>query len=341
MGHKSKKNKLVKPEVADSTRRFAGVLGLGRRRKWLILSILLIVLANAAFIFWIKNRSSVNVVKQEISQYPLIDPARSLIEQKYFFSTIEPVRQKMKEIVAKYEVSGNRIGVYFEFLNTGANVSINQDKRFWPASLSKMPTIFVVMKKVEEGKWKLSNEMVLFSEDKDERFGELYKQPTGTKFTIEELIRETLINSDNTSHKILVRNLSSEDYTNMFEALGMEELFNKEYNITAKEYSRIFRSLYNASYLKRDNSQQVLKWLSDTKFDEFLGAGIPDEVLFSHKIGEEFKEVVFLDSGIVYVPNKPYLITVMVEVEDNGGAERAKEIMKELSTTAYDYVANN
>ncbi len=306
-----------------------------------IAGISVLLLINILAIFLVTKNNNPSSVIEEINQYPLIDPARSVIEQKYFFSTIEPVRKKMKEIVAKYEASGNRIGVYFEFLNTGANISINQDSRFWPASLSKMPTVFAAMKKVEDGEWKLSNELVLFPEDKDERFGELYKKSAGTKFTIEELIRETLINSDNTSHKILVRNLSSEDYTNMFEALGMEELFDKDYNITAKEYSRIFRALYNASYLNRDNSQKILRWLSETKFNEFLGSGLPQGAVFSHKIGEEYKEVVFLDSGIIYIPNRPCLITVMVEVEDNGGVARAQEIMRELAKTAYDYVANN
>jgi beta-lactamase class A len=288
---------------------------------------------------FIMRQQDFDAVKAEIAKYNLLDPARSVVDQENFLSTIEPVRRQMKEIVAKYEKEGNKIGVYFEFLNTGANVSINQDARFWPASLSKMPTIFVVMKRIEEGKWKLSNELVLFEEDKDDRFGELYKKPVGTKFTIEELIKETLINSDNTAHKILVRNLSSEEYTSMFETLGMEQLFNDDYNITAKEYSRVFRALYNASYLNRSNSQQLLQWLSESKFDEFVGSGLAPKTIFSHKIGEEFQEVVFLDSGIVYVPNRPYLITIMVEVKDGGGVEHAQEIMKELSKSAYDYVS--
>jgi beta-lactamase class A len=335
MGHKKQKNKLDNQEQNNNTPRMF------KYKKLIIVIVAILLSINIALLIFIFSRDNEAAVKKEINKYSLIDPARNIIEQKYFFSSIEPVRKKMKEIVAKHEAEGNKIGVYFEFLNTGANVSINQDTRFWPASLSKMPTIFAAMKKVENGKWKLSNELVLFAEDKDDRFGELYKQPVGTRFTIEELMKETLINSDNTAHKILVRNLKSEDYTNMFEALGMEELFNEDYDITAKEYSRIFRALYNASYLNRDNSQQILRWLSETKFNEFLGASVAPSVTFSHKIGEEYKQVVFLDSGIVYVPNRPYLITVMVKVEDNGGVERAKQIMNELSAAAYDYVANN
>ncbi len=308
-----------------------------KKRAYIAITILVITNIVTLSLFLYQKFS----LKKVINPFPFIDISRSFIPQEYFFSTIEPVRKEMKEIVAKYEKEGNRIGVYFEFLNTGANVSINQDFRFWPASLSKMPTAFAVMKKVEKGEWKPSNELVLFYEDQDEKWGELYKKPPGTRFTIEELLKESLINSDNTAHRILVRNLSSEDYTDIFEALGMEELYNENYDITAKEYSRIFRALYSASYLNRENSQKLLKWLSETSFDELLGSGVPNEVVFSHKIGEAHKEVVFLDSGIVYVPNRSYLITVMIEVGDGGGIERAKEIMGKLSKAAYIYVANN
>jgi hypothetical protein len=46
------------------------------------------------------------------NQYPLIDPARRLVEQKHFFSTIEPLRTELKSIVQKYENEGSEIGLY-------------------------------------------------------------------------------------------------------------------------------------------------------------------------------------------------------------------------------------
>lgn len=317
------------------------VLGNFFRSKFLWVLVVLLVLANIAAGGYILYLNSPETIHHFTNPFPLIDPSRSFIAQEHFLSTIEPVRKGMKEFVASEEKKGNRVGVYFEYLNTGANVSINQDERFWPASLSKMPTVMAVMKKIEKGEWKLSNELVLFSEDQDARFGDVYKRAPGTRFTIEELLREVLVNSDNTAHKMLVRNLSSENYTDMFEALGMEELFDKNYDITAKEYSRIFRVLFTASYLNRENSQKILSWLSESQFREFLGAGIPADVVFSHKIGEEYEQIVFLDSGIIYVHDRPCLITVMVKVGDGGGVESAKAIMKELSNIAYKYVAKS
>jgi beta-lactamase class A len=302
--------------------------------------LVLLVVSNIGTIAFLAYHNRPDAVHRFVNPYPLIDPARSFIAQENFFSSIEPLRKDLKNIVAKNEKEGARIGLYFEFLNTGANVSINQEARFWPASLSKMPTALSVMKKVERGEWKLSNELVLFSEDRNDGFGTLYQKPTGTRLTVEQLLKELIINSDDTAHRIFLRNLGAEDFNGMLEALGMGEMFDGEYNITAKEYSRIFRALYSSSFLKREYSTMLLEWLSDTRFNEFLDSGIPQGTLFAHKIGEHVPESTYLDSGIVYVPNRPYLITVMVQVKD-GNREHAKEIMKEISKASYDYVANN
>ncbi|MFA5831566.1 MAG: serine hydrolase [Candidatus Paceibacterota bacterium] len=303
--------------------------------------IAILVLLNVLTIGYFLYQNRKDAVRPFVNPYPMIDPSRSFIEQKYFFSTIEPLRKELKEIIAKHEKNGNRIGLYFEFLNTGANISINQDARFWPASLSKMPTALAVMKKAERGEWKLSNELVLMYEDRNDAFGTLYKKPAGTRLTIEELLKELILNSDDTAHRILIRNLEGGDFEEMLGALGMEEMYDKEYNITAKEYSRVFRTLYSSSFLNREYSSMLLGWLSGTRFNEFLGSGVPASVPFAHKIGEHDPTITYLDSGIVYVSNRPYLITAMVQVKDGEGREKAKEIMKEISSAVYEYVANN
>ncbi len=83
----------------------------------------------------------------------------------------------------------------------------------------------------------------------------------------------------------------------------------------------------------------LLEWLATTSFDNFLGKDIPDSVTFSHKFGEDDVGLTYLDSGIVYVPNRPFILTIMVNVKDGGGQERAEEIMGELGKLAYEYVS--
>jgi len=197
--------------------------------------------------------------------------------------------------------------------------------------------------------WNLTNELVILDEDKDAEYGDLYKQPTGTTITIEELLRETLVDSDNTAHFVLLRNLDGSDLEDVYTHLGLEEVISAlkltpkdgevDNRITAKNYSIFFRSLYNATYFNPEYSELFMDILKDAP-DDYLGRGIPSEVPFVHKTGIRIEDRVKADSGIVYVKGRPYLITVMIQKKDfepipEGEVEK---LFEEISKEIYDYV---
>ncbi len=291
--------------------------------------ILVLLITNVVTLGFLLKKNSYEQAKD----YPLVDIARSYIPQEHFIVNIQPLRERLNEIVQAE--GADTISIYFEYLNTGANIQINNDTRFYPASLVKVPSALVAMKKVERGEWQMGSMLVLFEEDKDPRYGDLYKRPVGTRFTIEELLQALLKSSDNTAHRMLMRNLSENELGELKDAIGLEDLFDEKQEVSAKEYSRLFRSLYNSSFLKRSSSQQILEWLTQTEFKQSLNAGLPNSALFAHKIGEDDVEKNYLDSGIVYLPNRPYLITVMIKHLDQ---TKSEAIMKNIAQAAYQYV---
>lgn len=293
--------------------------------------ILILLITNVVTLGFLLRKSPYEQAKD----YPLVDIARSYIPQEHFIVNIQPLREQLLAL-ANAEPEGT-VSIYFEFLNTGANIQINNESRFYPASLVKVPSALVAMKKVERGEWKMGSRLVLFEQDKDARYGDLYKQPVGTTFTIQDLLEALLTESDNTAHRILMRNLSENELDELRDAIGLNDLFDEKQEVSAKEYSRLFRALYNSSYLTRGGSQQVLEWLSQTPFNKTLPAGLPADTMFAHKIGEDDVERNYLDSGIVYLPNRPYLITVMVKNHDQQAAE---DIMKRISQAAHEYINN-
>lgn len=301
--------------------------------KYIVVFLLLINVVVVGF--FIKKEPSMDQFK---SEYPLIDISRNLIPQEHFINTLQPVRDYLNELVEKN--APNHISIYLEYLNTGANISINQDLRIFPASLIKVPLALAVMKKVEKGDWSLTNELVVMKEDRDYLWGDMHKNPIGTRVTIENLLEEMLINSDNTAYRMFYRNLSMDELQDVLYATGLEDLFNEEGKITAKEYTRLFRVLYVSSYLNRENSEKILDLLSKTSYDEYLGQGVPDTVTFSHKIGENDEEGVVLDSGIIYVENRPYLFSMLIDYKNSGlGREKALNIFKDASDKVYKYVS--
>lgn len=271
--------------------------------------------------------------------YPLIDYSRNFIPQSDFLVNLQPLRERLG---ALYEEYGKlNISLYIEFVNTGANISYNPDARYYPASLIKLPVAIAAVKKIEDGEWNWDSELVLFQGDVEERFGDLHKEPLGTRFSIEKLLEEMLINSDNTAHLILLRNVGAGEITNYLTNTGLEDLFDSNSNITAKEYTRIFRSLYTSSYLKRESSQKLLQLLSQVEDDKFLDRGLPDNVTFAHKFGENVKEYIYADSGIVYLPNRPYIITVLYKGDGTETKDKINTVFENISKTTYDYFANN
>lgn len=168
--------------------------------------------------------------------------------------------------------------------------------------------------------------------------GELYKTVMKKPLTVEGLLEELIANSDNTAQNIFKRYLTFDDYVVFQQATGLEDLYNKEGFISAKEYTRILRVLYTSNYLKSKSSQKILEYMSKARFNDYLSQGIPEDIKFAHKYGENMDYYLFADSGIVYVPNKPYLLTVIIKGKDWSPETRtwAKDLMREISERAYN-----
>lgn len=267
------------------------------------------------------------------SSFLLLNPARSFINQKDLIINFQPLRDYLNE---KYETDPN-VSIYFEYLPTGANIALQNDAEFYPASLLKVPVAMAVAKKIERGDWKWTNELVLMSTDKNNEFGTLYKKPTNSTYTIEELIQRSLSDSDNTAHFMLVRNLDIEEMKDVYDHMGLEGFLDTDGTLSAKRYSLMFRALYSSSYLTEENSQKLLLSLSQSPFNTYIQSAIPENVIFAHKIGIDFDKKVYLDSGIVYAKSRPYILTVMTKNKDEVIAQK---IMDDVSEKVYNYVTN-
>src|SRR3989344_9544694 len=85
-------------------------------------------LVAAGYAFYFKNQNL-----QYENPYPYIDISRNFIPQEHFITTLQPLRDELNQLVAKEAEGGSTVSVYIEYLNTGANVSINTQIGIWPA----------------------------------------------------------------------------------------------------------------------------------------------------------------------------------------------------------------
>lgn len=313
----SHKNKNIKPEIKKS------------KNIWFYIVIAILLISNiigAIFYF-----SSDKIVQKDI--FNLLNPARKLFKQKDLIINFQPLRDYLNK---EYE-SDPDVSIYFEYLSTGANIAVSKDAQFYPASLLKLPVAMAVAKKIDKGQWQWDNKLVLMASDKDDKFGDLYKEETGSVFTIEELVRRSLVDSDNTAHFILIRNLELDEIESVYAHMGLNGFLDSDGSISAKRYSVILRTLYNASFLTDNSSQKLISFLVDEPFEDYLKSGLAKNVKFAHKIGVDTEKKVYLDSGVVYLEDRPYILIVMTKTKEE---LEAKAIMKDVSEHVFNYVKN-
>ncbi|MCX6820652.1 MAG: serine hydrolase, partial [Candidatus Aenigmarchaeota archaeon] len=99
--------------------------------------------------------------------------------------------------------------------------------------------------------------------------------------------------------------------------------------------SNILRALYLSTYLHRSFSQLALSMMSETDYTNQLQAGIPADIKVAHKIGFYATGGYYHDCGIVYVPDKPYIVCVMSR---DSTPQEANVAISGISGIVYRYV---
>lgn len=285
----------------------------------------IVILSLAFNLFFVARPSPVTTV-----QYPFLDPEQAIYNNADLIVNIHPLYQELNAIA-----TGRDVSVYFEFLNTGTNLRIN-DVPFYPGSLMKVPIAMAVMEKIDSGEWKMSDQLILTDADKNPAYGTMYLLPTGTVFTVQQLLNDLLVQSDDTARDIFVRNLGDQNIENVLDYLGLQDVFNTQNEVSAQRYSNFWNALYTASYLSPQSSQELLEIMNQPDGQDLLRQGIPANIAFAHKFG--VYNDVYSDSGIVYAPNRPYILTVMVQ---SSSTAEVQETMQDISRDVYDFVTQS
>lgn len=274
--------------------------------------------------------------KKAQEQYPLLSKR---ILQEYPVDILLNFLDLRRELQRQVSPYGNTFGLYFEYLPTGTSIGINANNEFYAASLFKVPVIMAYYHGLERLSIKDDPTLTIKKEFIDDEFGDLWKKGEGYKLKSSEAVRLALVESDNTAAKVLSEHVTDEDFQAVYEALDIDLRADKNgASVSARTYSSIMKALYFSSAIGKDNSQNILTLLTQTKFPDKLEAGVPDNISVAHKIGnfnDSNGNEGFRDCGIVYVPRRPYIVC-MFSVSDE---QTARERMQLVSKTIYDYVA--
>jgi beta-lactamase class A len=273
------------------------------------------------------------------------------INQSPYQGQSATLREQVRKIIDKKtrESSASNIAIYFRDLNNGPWFGVNEDAKFVPASLMKVPVMIAYFKLSETNPDILEKkiEVEKITENNfDQHFGPSQKIESGKTYSVYELIYFMVAYSDNDALTLLLQNIDQKFLLQTYTDLGViiPGAKNLDDELSVREYSSFFRILYNASYLNRENSERALQVLSQSDFRDGIVAGLPESIQTAHKFGERFSksagdqpaiEKQLHDCGIVYDPGHPYLVCIMSKGNDFNDLSGT---IQEISRTVFESI---
>jgi beta-lactamase class A len=267
---------------------------------------------------------------------------------KDYLNSLEPFKNHLTRFLQDVTVKNHlsTMATYFRDLNDGPWFGINASALFSPASLLKVPVMMALFKQAETDPGLLQKK-VRYTGDST-KYSYTYPPAknlvVGQEYTVDELISQMIIYSDNAAKDFLFQYVSDEQIKGVYAQVGVEvpnDLTGTDLDVTS--YASFFRILYNASYLGVDMSEKALNLLHQSTFHDGLVAGVPANIVVAHKFGERVAETPGLqigekqlhDCGVVYYPKNPYLLCMMTRGSDFSNLSAA---IQQVSQAVYQEV---
>lgn len=306
------------------------------KKQRLALSIILVsTVLNLFFGYrvWQDGLSADQTTQQE--KLPLLSKRIFVDNPNDHIISFYPLRTKLRAMVAPWE---KEFAFYFEYLPTGVSIGVNEKEELDASSLIKVPTAMAYFYQLENsGLSSVDPVVTLEKKHIDSGFGGLWQKGEGAKIRLSEALRLALVLSDNTASNVVASQVSADQFIRVYEGLDIDitRVESQHISIGAKSYASIFKALYLASIINREHSEKILEYLTQTPFNDKLVAGVPEGVKVSHKIGV-YQGKAYQDCGIVYVPERPYMLCMMSISDEKDAVVR----MRDLSRVIYTYVTS-
>lgn len=265
-----------------------------------------------------------------------------------------PLEKKIDAVIDGKIQSGaaKNVSVFFRELDSGRWVGIDENRKYFAASLLKVPLAIAYQYAAESDSSVLSRAYRYTGQvnsDLTENIQPSQPLEAGKTYTVDELTERMIVSSENNAFSLLWNGLGTDSVKGLFDDIGDPFTYvdGLDYVLSPKEYSRFFRVLYNATLLNHETSNKLLGLLTRTDFKDGLVAGVPSGTVVAHKFGEHGNvpassgypgPVEFHDCGIVYHPDRPYQLCVMTAGDSLQDLEGT---VKDISRAVFDAVDKN
>jgi len=310
-----------------------------KKDKILILEALAIILLIALAIYIYQNPKPPKPHEGLLSQRVY---SQLLDSQNHLLYSLDPLEQTLRD---KIHVENLSMSVYIVNLRNGAQIGINEEREFDPLSINKLPIAILIMRKVERNELAMDTLLEITAESAAEGPGDLYMHVGETR-TVEELMHAMLSQSDNTAAFMLLREIPVDEikelstYLDYYKIPANKSSSNSFLLTTPEANYALFTSLFLSSILNPQDSEYILRELTNTSFDITTAANLPADITVAQKYGEYYsdKESLFNSCGIIYITDERFFycaITAGLPEKD------AKQEIGGVVNTLYQYISQS
>jgi beta-lactamase class A len=243
------------------------------------------------------------------------------------------------------------VSVYFRDMDSGLYSGVNEDHLYSPASMMKVAVLIDTVRMAEADSGFLDKRIRVdsksFNFNANQSYPPQHPIVLGNTYTVRELINSMIVDSDNNAENLLEYLVGDDKMDNLFKELQLPSLVGKDGAdfLSPQMYSRLYRILYNSTYLSPGVSEETLNLLVNKSFPQGLLSGIPENIDVAHKFGERTRtnqvgaavDRELHDCGIVYLPNSPYFLCVMTKGQDFA---KLQSIISDISKIVWDHFSS-
>ncbi|MEG4280455.1 class A beta-lactamase, subclass A2 [Microcoleus sp. MON1_C1] len=254
------------------------------------------------------------------------------------------------------QAAQGRVGVTATVLETGESVTLNGNQQFPMQSVYKFPIAMAVLAQVDQGKLKLDQKIRVEASDVLQGSRILDEKSQGIEFSLAELLKYTVSESDNTASDVLLRQVGEPMIvTEYLRGLGINNIVvaNTEKELgqdTAVQYRNyatpdaavvLLRAFHEGKGLSKSSQALLLQLMTETTTGAKRIKGLlPNGTIVAHKTGTSSTvngvTAATNDVGLVTLPNGQHM-AIAVFVSDSGANDAVREeVIAKVAKAAWD-----
>lgn len=218
---------------------------------------------------------------------------------------------------------------------------LNADEIFPVASIIKLPVLVNLFRSIEKNQLSLQDKMSLTEYYRSEGSGNLQFKAQNSTYTIDNLARVMITDSDNSATNMLISKLGSmTDVNSAVRQWGLKHTYIQTWlpdlggtnHSTARDIARILYNIDNPDFLSTSSREKIFDYMGHVRNNRLISAGLPSNAEFMHKTGDIGK--MLGDAGIVFAPNgKKYIVVIFAKRPYN--SPLGKEFIVKASEIIY------